>query len=140
MGINNKIEQKKQIKKNVTYEFHHLGIPTSEIKPNEFYSPVMKMYTSDNPGKFKVQWHRFEKDTPLSKSLTTQPHAAFKVNDLAAAIEGEEVLLGPYEPIDDFKVAIINDCGVPVELTQTELSDEELWKRAENGQGSIYKS
>ncbi|HJO93487.1 MAG TPA: hypothetical protein QF753_08820 [Victivallales bacterium] len=127
------------MKKNITYEFHHLGLPTSDIRPNEIYSPVMKMYTSDNPGKFKIQWHRFKNDTPLDSLITTLPHIAFKVNDLDSAIEGEKILLGPYEPIDGFKVAIINDNGVPVELTETKLTDKELWNRAKNGEGSLYR-
>lgn len=73
---------------------------------------------------------------PLLKTL---PHVAFKVNDLNAAIEGEKVLLGPYEPIDDFFVAVINDGGVPVELIQTTLTDEEIWRRARSGEGSLYR-
>lgn len=115
------------MKKNIDYKFHHLGIPTDEIKPKEIYSPVMKMYTSDNPGKFKIQYHRFEKDSLLHLLVKTLPHVAFKVSNLSSAIEGEEILLGPYEPIDGYMVAIINDAGVPVELIQTNLSDDELW-------------
>jgi len=67
------------------------------------------------------------------------PHVAFKVDDLQQAIEGEEVILGPYEPVDDYFVAVINDAGVPIELIQTGLSDEELWARARSGQGSLYR-
>ena len=37
------------------------------------------------------------------------------------------MLLGPYEPIPDFRVAIIEDGGCPIELVQTTLTDEELW-------------
>jgi hypothetical protein len=43
------------------------------------------------------------------------------------------VLLGPYEPIPDFRVAIIEDGGQPIELVETILTDEELWRRAETG-------
>ena len=70
--------------------------------------------------------------------LRTLPHVAFAVSDLHAAIAGEEVILGPYEPIDDYWVAVINDAGVPVELIQTSLSDAELWARARAGQGALY--
>jgi hypothetical protein len=55
------------------------------------------------------------------------------------AIAGEEVILGPYEPIDDYFVAIINDAGAPVELIQTSLSDAEIWGRAKRGEGSLYR-
>ncbi|MBS7701458.1 hypothetical protein [Chelatococcus sp. YT9] len=49
------------------------------------------------------------------------------------------MILGPYEPIDGFHVAIIDDGGVPVELIQTELRDDEIWSRARCGQGSLYR-
>jgi hypothetical protein len=127
------------MKKNVTYEFHHLGVPTTTTHVNEIYSPAMKMYTSVNPGKFKIEWHRFEKDTPLNPFLISLPHVAFKVDDLEEAIEDEIVLLGPYEPIDGFKVAVINDEGVPIELVQTELADDDLRNRAVCGEGVLYR-
>ena len=126
------------MKPGITYTFHHTGIPTHEIRDNELYSPQAGMYTSDNPGKFKIQWHRFDADSPLHPLLRTLPHVAFAVSDLHAAIAGEEVILGPYEPIDDYWVAVINDAGVPVELIQTSLSDAELWARARAGQGALY--
>lgn len=116
-----------------------MGIPTDDIRPNETFSPAAGMYTADNPGSFRIQWHRFTADSPLHPLLRTVPHPAFKVADLQAAIEGEELLLGPYEPIDGFLVAVINDGGAPVELIQTDLTDEEVWERARTGQGSLYR-
>ena len=47
------------------------------------------MYTTDNPGKFNVQWHRFTEDSPLPKLLKMVPHVAFKVEDLSVAISDE---------------------------------------------------
>lgn len=40
------------------------------------------------------------------------------------------LLLGPYEPIEDFCVAIIEDHGLPIELIQATLTDDEIWSRA----------
>ncbi len=127
------------MKPGIDYQFHHMGIPTEEVRPNEIYSPAAKMYTSDNPGNFRIQWHRFTPESTLHVMIRTIPHPAFKVADLAAAIEGEEIILGPYEPIDGYFVAIINDGGAPVELIQTDLSDDEIWGRSKNGQGSLYR-
>ncbi|HEX3660073.1 MAG TPA: hypothetical protein VHU89_01495 [Acidobacteriaceae bacterium] len=111
--------------------FHHMGIPTTEPKPGERFSERFGMYTSDSGCKaVRIQWHRFEKNSPLHSLIRTLPHAAFKVADLDASIRGSNVLLGPYEPIADFRVAIIEDGGLPVELIQTTLTDEELWRRA----------
>lgn len=82
---------------------------------------------------------------PLSARLSspylirTVPHVAFKVSSLADAIEGEEVILGPYEPVDGYFAAMINDQGAPVEFIETDLDDDEIWKQAKNGQGELYR-
>lgn len=127
------------MKADVKYEFHHVGIPLQDGKAEGVFSEKAGMYTVDNPGKFRIQWHRFTDDSPIHPLLKTVPHVALKVDNLARAIEGEEIILGPYEPIDGYQVAVINDNGAPVELIQTELSDDELWNRARNGQGSLYR-
>lgn len=128
------------MKEGLNYEFHHFGIPLADGNFEGKYSEKAGMYTTDNPGKFKVQWHRFTHDSPIHTLLKTVPHVAFKVDDLSEAIRDEEVILGPYEPIDDYFVAVINDSGVPVELIQTNLTDEQLWERARSGQGSLYRA
>lgn len=128
------------MKTDITYTFHHFGIPLQDGRSEGIYSEKAGMYTADNPGKFRIQWHRFTPDSPLHPLLKTVPHVAFKVSSLTRAIEGEEVILGPYEPIDGYFVAVINDNGVPVELIETQLSDEELWGRARSGQGSLYRT
>ncbi|TCW17683.1 hypothetical protein EDF73_101332 [Raoultella sp. BIGb0138] len=128
------------MKKDIVYVFHHFGIPVQDGDTSGTYSEKAGMYTADNPGKFRVQWHRFDADSPLHPLLRTVPHVAFKVDDLLQAIEGEEVILGPYEPIDDYFVAVINDAGVPIELIQTSLDDDELWSRARSGRGTLYRN
>lgn len=72
-----------------------------------------------------------KQSSPLHPLIRTMPHAAFKIADLDASIRGKDVLLGPYEPIPNFRVAIIEDGGFPVELIQTTLTEEELWRRPE---------
>jgi hypothetical protein len=122
------------IRDGVTYEFHHLGIPTNEARPNERYSPQFAMHTSDSPCQlFHVQFHRFDSHTPMHPLIRSLPHAAFKVNDLQRAVAGYQLLLGPYEPIAGFRVAIVDDGGMPVELIQTTLTDDEIWNRATSG-------
>ena len=102
---------------NTPYQFHHMGIPTTEPKPNERYSAAYKMYTADAEcSSFHIQWHRFEAGCPLHPLLQTVPHPAFKVPDLAQAIIGKHVILGPYEPLPDYQVAVIEEGGIPIEF------------------------
>ncbi len=111
--------------------FHHMGIPTTEIRADERYSPMFGMYTSESRcGLIRVQWHRFEETSILHPLIRSVPHAAFKVSDLDRAVEGASVLLGPYEPIRGFHVAIIEEGAIPIELIQTSLTDEEIWTKA----------
>jgi hypothetical protein len=117
----------------VEYEFHHLGVPTHDVKPNERYNSQFGFYTSDSEcALVRIQWHRFDADSCLDPVLQTIPHPAFKVSDLNAALGGHTVLLGPYEPIEGFRVAIIEDGGMPIELIQTTLTDDEIWERAKD--------
>lgn len=116
---------------NREYRYHHMGIPTDEVQPHEHYSEAFKMYTSTTDGDFRIQFHRFEADSPLHPMIKELPHVAIQVDDLLAEIEGREILLGPYEPIKGYKVAIINDEGAPVELIETSLTPKELWGKAE---------
>ncbi|MGQ3889264.1 VOC family protein [Legionella sp. CNM-1927-20] len=113
----------------VTYAFHHIGVPTTNIQPDERYSSTFKMYTSGGKtNEFRIQYHRFEEDSPLHSLIKSKPHIAFKVDDLKKAISNKEVILGPYEPFPGFKVAVINECGIPIELIETTLSEEEIWE------------
>jgi hypothetical protein len=121
----------------VQYEFHHMGVPTQDVKPNERYNAQYGTYTSDSDCSLvRIQWHRFDADSSAGPLLRTLPHPAFKVSNLAAALEGQTILLGPYEPIEGFRVAIIEDGGMPIELIQTTLTDEEIWARARDGSQS----
>jgi hypothetical protein len=87
----------------VTYTLHHIGIPTEEPLAGERYAAGIGMYTKDDlTGPLPVQWHRFEPHSSLHPLMRTQPHVAYKVSCLAAAIEGHTVILGPYRYIEQW--------------------------------------
>jgi hypothetical protein len=134
--INKNMRSRAMTTKTVTYEYHHMGIPTHEIRPNERYSSTFKMYTSGGENsEFRVQYHRFEADSPLHPLLKTKPHVAFKVDDMDAAIKGRNVVLGPYFPFEGFRVAVVIDeeSNAPIELIETLLSEEEIWSGPKTG-------
>ena len=124
----------------VTYTLHHIGIPTAEPRPGERYAAKVGMYTSDDlSGPVPMQWHRYDPSSSLHPLLRREPHVAYKVDDLIAAIKGHTVLLGPYEPIDGYRVAVIDNAGMPIEFIETDLTDDEIWARARTGRSaSLY--
>jgi hypothetical protein len=109
------------------WQLHHIGIPTTEVKANEIYSSHYKFYSTPfgaNP--YRIQWHRYEPDSPLPEILKTVPHPAFKVDHLEKEIENKKILIPPYYPIPGFRAAIIEEDGAVIEFVETDLDDETL--------------
>ena len=47
------------------WKFHHVGIPTNDIQPNEKYIPKFKLYTSGfATSPFGAEFMRFEEGSP----------------------------------------------------------------------------
>ncbi len=125
-------------KEGVTYEYHHIGMPTMDEQPGENYSSKFDIWSADVEGsRIKAQFHRFGPNTSLHPLMAKYPHVGFKVNNIEKAIEGEEVIMDIYEPIPGYKAAMIVDAGMPVEFVQTDLSDEELYALARSGHSVV---
>jgi len=67
---------------------------------------------------FRIEWMRFDEDSPVPELVQRVPHIAFEVDDLEAALEGREVLIAPNSPSPGVLVAFVVDDGAPVELMQ----------------------
>ena len=80
--------------------YHHMGIPTTEKRPDEIYHPEAKYgSTPFLANEYRIQWHRFDPDCDVHPLVKTVPHVAFKTDDLDREIAGKHVILGPHEPI-----------------------------------------
>jgi len=100
-------------------KYHHLGIPTAVKREGETYLPQFKMYVSGyETSPYRIQWMRFEPDSPLPELVKAIPHVAFQVDDLLQALMGQQVLIEPNSPTEGVRVAFIVDDGAPVELLQ----------------------
>jgi hypothetical protein len=121
------------------FQFHHLGIPSLEPHDGEVFLPKFAMHVTplgENP--FRIQWMRFEVDSPLPWLVKNTPHLAFQVESLASALEGREVLIPPNSPSEGVEVAFIVHSGVPIEFLEfTGEHPEKLPK--EGGKGSIHE-
>lgn len=99
--------------------FHHIGIPTTEKKPNEKYLEQYKFYVSGfDTSEYGIEWMRFEKDSPISEIIQKVPHIAFEVDDLNDAIKGKQ-LVGEIEtPSKGVRTAMIIENGAPIEFIE----------------------
>lgn len=97
--------------------FHHIGLPTEDKQPGEVYVEDTKVWVTDpDDHPCRVEYLRFEPDSPVTGPLRDMAHMAFQVDDLDAALEGEEVILEPFEPLEGLTVAFIMKDGAVFEF------------------------
>ena len=107
------------------WKYHHIGIPTKKIMPNEKYLPKYKFYVSGfSASPFGIEWIRFEEDSPIDKLIQTVPHIAFEVDNLNFELKnrGLKIITESNSPSDGIKVAMIEHNGAPIELIEFEKS------------------
>ncbi len=103
--------------------FHHIGIPTKDMKPNEKYLEKYKMYVSGfDSSEFGIEWMRFEKDSPISELIQTIPHIAFEVNNIDESVKDKELISEINFPSEGVRVVMILENGAPVELIEFDKS------------------
>jgi len=108
--------------------YHHLGIPTDRDLPKEDYVAGFKLYASGyEQSPYGVEWMRYDPDCPLPDLVKTVPHVAFVVDDLEAALAGQEILIAPNRPAEGLTVAFIVHNGAPVEFLQFDRPEDEVW-------------
>jgi hypothetical protein len=101
------------------WRYHHIGIPTQTPRPGEIHLPHLKIHVAGfESSPCGIQWMRYDADAPYPEIIKTVPHVAFEVDDLAAALEGKEILTPPNSPSEGVTVAMILDHGAPVELLE----------------------
>lgn len=99
--------------------FHHIGIPTTEPRPDETHLPALGMYVSGfEESPYGIEWMRFEPDSPIPALVQTVAHVAFQVDDLESELEGQEILIPPNSPSPGIRVAFIVHNGAPIEFLE----------------------
>ena len=86
-------------------EFSHVGMITEEPKPGEIFVEATRVWITDFVGHpFKIEWLRFEPDSPVTGPVRTQPHVAYRVESIEAASAGMPVLLEPFIAMENLRV------------------------------------
>lgn len=113
-------------------QFDHIGIFTDQPQPGESWVADSRVWvTNPRTHPARIEYLRAAERPEIDPAnvglwkLWNLPHVAYRVDDLDAAIEGEEVVLGPFEPGDFGRVAFIHKDGAIVEYL--EYSRLDVW-------------
>lgn len=79
-------------------QFDHVGIVTTEKKPDEiFIEPTRVWITDFQKHPYRVEWLRYEPDSPVTGPVRQGPHVAYRVESIEEASQGLKVLLEPFD-------------------------------------------
>jgi hypothetical protein len=100
-------------------QFDHVGLPTEEKQRVEMYVATTKVWVTDplvHP--HKVEYLRYEPDSPVTGPVRELPHLAFRVDNLEEAVGSDQVLLGPFKPTAGLRVVFVLKDGAIMEYME----------------------
>ena len=116
--------------------FDHVGIPTDERRPGEMYVAATKVWVTDPIGHpQRIEFLRFEPDSPVTGPVREMPHVAFRVDDLEAEIGGSEILLGPFQATESLRVVFVLRDGAVFEFMHNSKEGHWFLPDAEGKEG-----
>jgi catechol 2,3-dioxygenase-like lactoylglutathione lyase family enzyme len=99
--------------------FEHIGLITTEPKPGESFVAATRVWRTnylEHP--YRVEWLRFEPDSPVTGPVREMPHVAYRVDDIRAAAVGLKELLAPFDVGPRIVAFYQTDDGAVIELVQ----------------------
>jgi hypothetical protein len=124
--------------------FDHIGIPTTQPQPGESWVPFSQVWvTNPRAHPQRIEYIRPKAPPKVSPDqvglwkLWNWPHVAYRVEDLRAAMKGEELIFGPFDPGGFGEVAFILKDGVVFEYMQ--YSDLSHWFGQPNPKGFTFE-
>ncbi|MEN8249718.1 MAG: hypothetical protein ABFS32_12355 [Bacteroidota bacterium] len=107
------------MKKDITYKFDHIGVPTKNKQEGEIYMAEAKCFLTD-PAKTKyfIEYLRPEEGCTYSPIVLEKIHISFLVENLDEALEGENVVIEPFLPVPTRRIAFIDVEGCIIELAE----------------------
>ena len=98
--------------------FHHIGMPTDTPQDGETYVEETKVWvTRPENHPYRVEFLRFEADSPVTGPVRDLPHVAYRLEGttMEEALEGENVIIEPFSPMDGLEVAFFLKDGAVIE-------------------------
>lgn len=118
------------------HEYHHIGIPTTEVREGEGFLEASRVhYSGYDTSAYGVEWLRFDEDSDMHELVKTVPHIAFRVDDVWEAIRGKNVIIEPNSPSEGILSAFIEENGAPIEFIQITSEDERVFQHHDTIEG-----
>jgi len=101
-------------------EFSHIGVVTDQFHEGEIFVEATRVWVTDfTKHPYRVEWLRYELDTPVTGPLRQQSHVAYRVDSIEKAARGLQVLLEPFEAVPNVYVGFyLSDDGAVVEFME----------------------
>ena len=77
--------------------FHHIGLPTTGVQPGESWVESTRVWVT-NPEHHpqRIEWLRYEPDSPVDVEFQQNPHVAYTVDNLRGQLAGKDILIAPF--------------------------------------------
>jgi hypothetical protein len=99
--------------------FDHVGVPTETRQAGEMYVAETKVWVTDPAAHpHRIEYLRYEPESPVSGPVRELPHIAFQVDDLDAEIGDAQVLLGPFQATATLRVVFVLKDGAVFEYME----------------------
>ncbi|MBS4207885.1 hypothetical protein [Bacillus sp. FJAT-50079] len=101
-------------------KFSHVGITTNTKRPGEVYVAETKVWvTNADDHRFRIEWLRYEEDSPVSDIIKEMPHIGYEVESIDEVCSGLKCILGPFKVHDGKTVAFFElPDGAIIELIE----------------------
>ena len=117
-------------------EFSHVGLITDRPQPGEVFVEATRVWITDfvaHP--YKIEWLRFEPDSPVTGPVRTSPHVAYKVPSIEQAATGFTTLIEPFTPLPNLRVGFyLSPDGAVLEFM------EYAWRSPATVDGSLAET
>ncbi len=99
-------------------KYMHTGMIVGEKLPNmNFVEPLKVWVTDASQDKYAIEFLYFEVDSPMAAAIQEQPHVAYEVEDIDAAL-ADKAILWPKTDLGAAYLAFVYDNDTVVEFYQ----------------------
>ncbi len=110
--------------------FDHVGITTTVKQPNEDWVEQSRVWvTSPRNHPEHIEFLRYEPDSTVPEAIKSNPHVAFRVESVDKMIEGQEIIIPPFDVGGFVRVVFIRKYNTIFEYMQY-LNDDWFGKKA----------